>query len=321
MNYDVEADWQLLNTCNYRCAYCFFPADVLGEKLKAAATSEEWGAAFDQTGLKWLLHITGGEPSIYPNFAELCERITKRHLISLNSNMTHRAWEEFSERVNPRRVSFINAGLHAREREQRQGNPAYLRNVDILRKKGFPVFASLVATPDVLARYSEMIELLAPIGMFPVPKALRGPSEGKIYPRAYTSTEREIFKQFNDQARKFYADRLPTGPNRPTIDVFSDDAILRGEPYFRGLSCEAGHLFFKVETSGEIVRCSPSRSYGNILNGTFVRGEGPTPCDTNYCFYFCQKYSAKPSLRHTIYSSARTVAKDVRDVLRASLKS
>ena len=179
------------------------------------------------------------------------------------------------------------------------------------------MFASLVATPDVLARYSEMIELLAPIEMFPVPKVLRGPSEGKTYPRAYTSTERRLFKQFNDQARRFYAGRLRTESDRPTIDVFSDDTILHGEPHFGGLSCEAGHLFFKVETNGEIVRCSPSRSYGNILKGTFVRGEGPTPCDTSYCFYFCQKYSAKPSLGRTIYSSARTVAKDIRDVLRA----
>ena len=29
--YDIEADWQLLNTCNYRCEYCFFPDAVLGE--------------------------------------------------------------------------------------------------------------------------------------------------------------------------------------------------------------------------------------------------------------------------------------------------
>ena len=87
MNYDVEADWQLLNTCNYRCGYCFFPADTLGEKLKAAGTSEEWATAFGRTGLTWLLHITGGEPSIYPHFADLCERITREHFISLNSNM------------------------------------------------------------------------------------------------------------------------------------------------------------------------------------------------------------------------------------------
>ncbi len=23
MRYDIEADWQLLNTCNYRCDNCF----------------------------------------------------------------------------------------------------------------------------------------------------------------------------------------------------------------------------------------------------------------------------------------------------------
>ena len=42
MKYDIEADWQLLNTCNYRCAYCFFPPAVLGEKLTVYAKPEVW---------------------------------------------------------------------------------------------------------------------------------------------------------------------------------------------------------------------------------------------------------------------------------------
>ena len=38
MNYGIEGDWQLLNTCNYRCQYCFFSADQLGEKLRVFAS-------------------------------------------------------------------------------------------------------------------------------------------------------------------------------------------------------------------------------------------------------------------------------------------
>jgi hypothetical protein len=43
MGYDVEADWLLLNTCNYRCTYCFFSAETLSEKLKVYADHDEWG--------------------------------------------------------------------------------------------------------------------------------------------------------------------------------------------------------------------------------------------------------------------------------------
>ena len=40
--YEIEADWQLSNTCNYRCSYCFFPPEMLGEKLRTFATPQEW---------------------------------------------------------------------------------------------------------------------------------------------------------------------------------------------------------------------------------------------------------------------------------------
>ena len=75
MRYDIEADWHLLNTCNYRCSYCFFPPDVLGSKLRLFATPQQWRNGFDTAGVTWLVHITGGEPSIYPDFVDLCEEL------------------------------------------------------------------------------------------------------------------------------------------------------------------------------------------------------------------------------------------------------
>src|SRR5262245_1369852 len=47
----------------------FFPPAVLGEKLTVHGEPDVWRRAFDRTGLTWLLHITGGEPTIYPRFA------------------------------------------------------------------------------------------------------------------------------------------------------------------------------------------------------------------------------------------------------------
>lgn len=86
--HDVECDWNLLSTCNYRCAYCFHSPEVLGSKLETFATPDEWRAAFDATGKRWLIHITGGEPTVYPDFLELCEALTQRHCISINTNLS-----------------------------------------------------------------------------------------------------------------------------------------------------------------------------------------------------------------------------------------
>lgn len=126
MQYDVEGAWQLLHTCNYRCDYCFLSDAKLGEKLQVHATPQEWRAAFDDTGKTWLVHLTGGEPSHYPGFAELCALLAERHYLSLNSNLTGPSLTRFAELVDPARVSFINAGLHPAERARKQGEAIFL---------------------------------------------------------------------------------------------------------------------------------------------------------------------------------------------------
>jgi MoaA/NifB/PqqE/SkfB family radical SAM enzyme len=240
----------------------------------------------------WLLHITGGEPSVYPDFDGLCVALTRRHYISVNSNMTNPVWRHFARRVNPARVSFINAGLHLEERERRSGNTPYLEHVAMLRDRGFQVFCSLVGSPSALARFEETVELLGSIGMFAVPKVMRGIFEGKRYPDAYSDLDKERFRKYAEMARKFYAPTLAMRSERPTLDMFRDDDIIDGEPSYKGLLCEAGHLFVRIDPKGELFRCGTSDSIGNIREGTFVRSGSPSPCDTSYCFYFCQKYTS-----------------------------
>jgi MoaA/NifB/PqqE/SkfB family radical SAM enzyme len=292
MNYQIEADWHLLNTCNYRCQYCFFSPQVLGDKLRTFASPQEWQQAFDSTGYRWLLHMTGGEPGIYPQFVALCEALTDRHFISLNSNLSHRSFETFAGRIDPKRVSFINAGFHLEERERHGGNDIFLRNAAFLLAREFRLLVSLIATPHTLARFEKAIDLLAPIGLVPVPKAIRGLHAGKHYPAAYTAEDKSRFRHFAALARKSQT-VLQTVLERPTVDMLHDDEFLDGLPSFTGRSCEAGRSFVRMDPSGEAFRCGTSESLGNVLQGSFVRHAHPTPCDTNYCPYFCLKYAEK----------------------------
>lgn len=290
MHYEIEADWQLLNTCNYRCPYCFFTSDILGEKISTHASPTQWQSAFDATGYVWLLHITGGEPGVYPLFGELSEALTRRHFISINSNLS-RPFQSFAERVDPARVSFINGGFHLEERERRSDNVAFLKNADLLQSKGFPLLVSIVATPNVLARFQEAADLLAKVGIVPIPKVLRGMHEGRRFPEAYTAIDRARFRARADIARKFYEPMLSKAPERPSIDMFSDDDLLDGEPSFAGRSCDAGHRFVRINPTGDVIRCGGPTMYGNVLAGTFKRAKGPKPCNTQHCVYFCQKYT------------------------------
>ena len=303
LQYDREADWHLLNTCNYRCTYCFFDDRILGSKLKRFAHHDEWRDAFDATGDTWLLHLTGGEPSVYPGFVELCEALTTRHYISLNTNLTNASFVPFAERIAPARVSFINAGLHLEERERRKGQGVFLRHARLLREKGFPLLISLVATPEALARYDEVAEWVAPTGLVPIPKLVRGRHDGRMYPNDYSADERARFRALAARAREVYAPVLARMDARPSIDMFNDDRFLGRLPSFTGRACDAGDRFVSIKKNGDVYRCGPKVKLGNILHRTFAPMAGGAACDTRYCFYFCTKY-ARPKADAVVVAAA-----------------
>ena len=299
MNYTIEADWHLLDTCNYRCGYCFFGSETLGAKLRTFADPIGWSSAFDATEAIWLLHMTGGEPSIYPGFVELCERLTTRHFISLNSNLTHPSLTDLSRRIDPSRVSFINAGLHPEERELRNGEATFLRNAEALRARDFPLLVSVVATPSALARFDDAIALLEPIGLFPIPKLFRGSFDDKPYPQSYSPAEKQRFKLLAARAREFYLADLLRRDEPPSIDILRDDLFLDGKPSYRGALSSAGQRFVQILPNGDVRRCGGADAQGNILARTFARRARPAPCDTEHCYYFCNKYSAASPLHGT----------------------
>ena len=74
MHYDIEADWMLLLTCNFRCPYCFIDPKLPGAKIQRVGTPEQWVEGFRRTGKTWLLHMTGDEPARHPDFVELARR-------------------------------------------------------------------------------------------------------------------------------------------------------------------------------------------------------------------------------------------------------
>ena len=271
----------------------FFRRRHSGEKLHVYADPDTWNQAFDHTGLTWLLHITG-EPTSYPRFAELCEILTRRHFLSFNSNLTRPAIVDFAKRVDPARVGFINAGLHAEERDQRKGLKIFLEHVSVLQEAGFPIFISIVCTPNVLERCDEIIALTSPVGLAPLPKLLRGPYQGKVYPGAYTAKERSAFVAFATRARVRAMTTRPSA-KLPQSMCSVMNAISTELRYSlaecavraRNLSAAAGWDRVSMQSSFK------SNHLGNLLDGSFRPTVAKSRCDSDYCFYFCLKYADK----------------------------
>lgn len=296
--YDVEADWILMSTCNFRCQYCYWDATDLGRKIQPPAQVEQLTRFFDDTGLTWLLHLTGGEPFHYPRFVDLCQLLTKQHSISINSNTdAEHHIRHFAEVIDPSRVDFINAGVHLQQREERKRTEAFIRNVGVLRDAGFEIFVSCVMYPPLFGDFPAIWRWYADRGVTIIPKILQGRHFGRLYPKSYTEEERGLFVEYSQRASEAYADQFDRRSEPPTINPLIDHTrFLYGLPDYRGQLCYAGRDFVRIRENGEIRRCGPDDIIGNLVEGWFERRPGPSPCREVECPYFCEKYHVRQEI-------------------------
>lgn len=292
MEYDLEADWMLLTTCNFRCTYCFFSAAVLGARLSIYGTHVQWKEGFDATGKTWLIHITGGEPAIYPGFADLCEQLSKNHYLSINSNLSHHSIDAFAEKVNPERVHYINAGVHAEERQKKASLGVFIDRVHKLQKCQFTVLVSVLMTPQMVHHFAAISKNLESQGLHLIPKVMRGVYEGKRYPVAYSIGEKSLILQYLVEAREQYRTVIERMGEPASIDMFSDDHFLNGIPNYQGKVCGSGYNFIRIDPDGTVLRCGSGERLGNILLKNVSLLSAAKLCDTCYCPYFCEKYTS-----------------------------
>jgi MoaA/NifB/PqqE/SkfB family radical SAM enzyme len=297
MHYDLEADFSLLRTCNFRCGYCFVPEAELASKVVRHASDEEWAAAFDAGGRTWLIHVTGGEPFVYPRFVALCQTLSRRHLLSINTNLSLKAADELIGNVDPGRVHFINAALHFEERRARDQVAPFFTRARRLREAGFNLFATAVLTPKIILLYPQLARMAEAAGVLLLPKLLRGPYRDRSYPLEYTALERTAADLYYQRAASAFAALVAGWSERPTIDPLIDPSHLDGMASYRGRLCGSGQRFVVIDPDGTVRRCGSEQRLGNLLDGSFRPLSGPAPCDASYCHYFCEKYTGLVSLR------------------------
>lgn len=287
----VEADWQLNDICNMKCRYCFSTrnAPAASAPLLNPMRCLDF---FDGTGWVWSLHMTGGEPFLSPGFVQFCEVLSRRHIISVNTNLSSPHVREFADRLDPGRVEYVHCCLHTAERERLNGWKTLESNLTTLVRRGVVVFASLIMTPEVFAAFPEAASRMGNLGVGLIPKSLQGLFDGKWYPHAYTQKEKGLFGVFSEQAEARLRVLTPAVVDRVfSINPLRDREFLNGFPIFRNISCAAGNKFFTIQSNGNIYRCGTNHLLGNVEKRIFAPLATSTPCDSSYCPYFCLRYS------------------------------
>lgn len=258
-----EFDWHLTNRCQFNCVYCHPQIKRVLNVIKSEEPDIEMVCKrFDDIGPSAIL-MSGGEPFLYPNFVELCEKLTQKHHIAINTNLLSDDVYRFAKTVPSNKVARIVAAIHILERERRGYSlEDFVDKLTVLQDNHFDAVALYVLYPPLLSRAKKDIEYLTSIGCRNIQaKVFKGVYNGKVYPAAYTDVEKELITELSG-TYQFNSDYLTSSLS------------------FEGELCTAGMSSFKVMVDGTVHRCATVNNdhLGNLYDGTFTRYTEPMRC-------------------------------------------
>jgi MoaA/NifB/PqqE/SkfB family radical SAM enzyme len=254
MEYRVA--WKLSDKCNFQCRYCYITPSVAEKTVHGSQIKK----ALKNTGKNWIIGITGGEPFIYPDFVGSCKALTQEYRISLDTNLSPRSVvEQFVHEIDPERVEYIYASTHIEERERKGAVSEFIENIHLLRKYKFDPIVNYVMHPTLIDRFREDYKFFASNDIKLEPKPFKGKYNGKIYPGAYTKYEEGLILKYN--------------PNAIKLVPFKS----------KGLRCNAGRSFIRIQPDGSITRCdSETTVIGDVFSDIKLAGD-PKPCALDVC--------------------------------------
>ena len=259
----VVMNWE----CNYNCSYCFAQKPKDKNEYREH-TADEWLDALYSIYKKYgkcKVILTGGEPLLYKDAADLVIKATKYHHLSVGTNLSsdEGVLERIAEESKIENL-FISASFHL----EKATVEAFINKSLLLKEKGVGIWLSAVVHPKYLAEMpiirDKFEEKGLGIGFFP----FIGKYMGRIYPAEYSEEELKILRG------------LPGWHDR-TGDLDQKAIEL---PQVKGIRCYAGVKYIFVNPHGEVFRCVPvGQSIGNLFEEDFSTLRTPARCPVEIC--------------------------------------
>lgn len=310
--HDLIANWNLNRFCNFNCDYCYCSLNERKDVLrKGEGDINKIINGFNRTRKIWLIHMSGGEPFLHPNFVGLCEKLTKKHYISINTNLSLNI-DKFCKEIKPEKVEFIHCSLHLNQRKKPEQIDDFIKKVKKLEKSGFNVYITQVMTSEIIKNFGKIFNFFLKKGIIIRPKIMRGDYKTKGYPQGYTKKQREVLnKYFNIIKELDKKNKIKKGHINPDLDK----KFMFGYLSWKGKNCLMGKSGFFIKQAGSIYRCPNKDLYlGNIYEGSFRPLKKPTKCNAEVCncpYYGYLYAKGKPK----IISKKTKFLKQLRDFL------
>lgn len=281
--YDGPAfTWDLLYLCNYRCSYCWFEQAGSWNDLAKRyplAPAERWTEVWDRLHAKYgrcRIDVLGGEPFVYPSAIDLFTRLSAKHFVWINTNLSlnWKNLERLAAEADPESL-HIHASLHPEFADVED----FFKKTAFLRDRGFPPTVCAVSYPPLVPRLEEFRRRLDEQGLPLTTLVFRGTYEGKRYPESFTPAEREVLHMDSG---------LAAGDGAKWAYQVERERTL-GKP------CLSGQVYGNIRPDGAVYRCGAAGPgegtlgyVGNVFEKDFALWEKATACPVEKCS--CQEY-------------------------------
>jgi organic radical activating enzyme len=242
--FPYRINWEITRHCNFSCSYCI-NKQGFNEFDTPVFTPEEIYSFFNNTEKEWLILITGGEPFTYPDFANVCKKLSENHYLQITSNLSLPGVYDFANSVNPQKVFMFSASFHSLEREEKAKRDDFFNKCNYLKNKGFNVVVNYITHPDSMHKMEKEIACINNKGFETFAIIFRGNERGKSYPEAFSENDMEIIK-----------------PHLIDCDIENKAAV----------------------GNGDISRCATlQKKIGNLFDGGFFLDKIDRPCIAHNC--------------------------------------
>lgn len=186
--------WQITYKCNYKCTYCHTPKDGQKNAVDTTILSKEkwikiWDDIYKMYG-ECEINISGGEPTIYPNFFDIVKEISKQHKIEIVTNLSFNE-EKVIHELNPERVRFATS-FHPQHADINE----FISKIKNIKNLGFIVTTNFVPWPPFFDKIKFFKKSFDENNINIVLQPFDGIYNGKKYPDSYTDEEKKILHLF-----------------------------------------------------------------------------------------------------------------------------
>jgi len=171
-------------------------------KLDEKITVNKWLAAWDRVyerdgNVK--IEIVGGEPLIYPGIDELLQGLTKKHHVSIVTNLS-RSLEKLINLTNGINSEKLNMTLSFHPSFAKL--ESFLNKAIFLKEKGISNVVFYVTYPPQFKLMAYFKREFEQKGLQFIPVPFRGKHNGIDYPGAYTEKEKSIISSLSGGLHK-----------------------------------------------------------------------------------------------------------------------